>query len=219
MITSYGIILHVRMGTEKYFLIANRGCSYEYVDMFNQRCPIEKVYDYVRMCTQAERQRLTRYIDDFDTLYYDSLGTFRQYHVVKDRFDKIKPIIKDALQDTPLASDRSLYGFPKGRKKTGESGVEAALREFEEEVKISRDMVKVSGLPPLEEKYIGSDGKKYKNVYYRCSTTHMIIPRKVRTRSRIQGRQYMVSKEILDVKWMKKEEALEFLDDSTYELL
>jgi len=219
MITSYGIILSVQMGTDKYYLITYRGSSYEYIDMFNTRCPVEKVENYVRMCTIEERQRLARCLNDFDTLYYDTFALFRSYTSVKDRWDKIKTHIIEGLKLPPIENVQSLYGFPKGRKKTGEKGIDAALREFEEEVGISRSFVRVLGLPPLEEIYTGSDCKQYKNVYYRCDTKYMIIPRKIRTKSKLPGRKSAVSVEIMDVEWMTKEDAVKVLDPTSAELL
>lgn len=219
MITSYGIILSVQMGTEKYYLITYRGSSYEYTDMFNTRCPVEKVENYVRMCTLEERQRLAKYINDFDTLYNDSFAMFKSYSSVKDRWDKIKSYVIEGLKHPPIENVQSLYGFPKGRKKSGEKGIEAALREFEEEVGISRSFIRVLGVPPLEERYTGSDGKQYKNVYYRCDTRYMIIPRKIQTKSKLSGRKSAVSIEIMDVEWMTREEAVKVLDETSAELL
>lgn len=219
MITSYGIILSVQMGTEKYYLITYRGSSYEYTDMFNTRCPVEKVENYVRMCTSDERQRLSKCINDFDTLYYDSFAMFRSYQSVKDRWDKIKSYVIEGLKQPPLENLQSLYGFPKGRKKNGEKGIDAALREFEEEVGISRDFIRVLGFPPLEERYVGSDGKQYKNVYYRCDTNYMIVPRKIPTKSKLKGRKSVVSIEIMDIEWMTREEAVKVLDPTSADLL
>ena len=73
-------------------MIANRGASYEYIDMFNPRCPVEKVFTYVRLCPKYERERFGKYIDRFDVLYYDSFERFREYNVMYDRFEKIKPL-------------------------------------------------------------------------------------------------------------------------------
>ena len=219
MITSYGIILSTYMCDERYYLIVNRGSSYEYVDMFNVRCPVEKVANYVRMCTLEERKRLAKYINDFDTIYYDSFATFRSYNNVRDRWNKIRPSIIEGLRQPPVENIQSLYGFPKGRKKNGEKGIDAALREFEEEVGIPRTLIRVLGFPPLEETYVGTDGKHYKSVYYRCDAPHMIVPRKIRTQSKIPGRQSAISIEVMDAQWMTCEEAVKVLDPATAELI
>lgn len=144
---------------------------------------------------------------------------FRPYNVMKERYDKIKPIIQSALKDSPLSGIRSLYGFPKGRKKHKEKGIDAAIREFEEEVGISRIHIRILGFPPLEEIYVGTDGKEYKNVYFRCDIPYMLIPRKIKTDSTIPGRQNTVSAEIRDVIWLTKQEAKNYLDKSTFDLI
>ena len=219
MIVSYGIILFTKLYGKKHYLICDRGSSLEYSDIFNPRCPTDKVISYVRMCTPDERSKLKKYINHFDVLYNDSFSSFRTYRSIKDRFFKIKSLIIKGLELPPTEPILSLYGFPKGRRKPNEAGIDAALREFEEEVKISPDMIRVLGKPPLEEIFIGTDGKKYKNIYYRCDTEVMIIPRKTRTNSTISGREWTVSNEIHDVLWATKEECKELLNPSTYELI
>lgn len=219
MIVSYGIILFVKMFNDKYYLICDRGSSFEYSDIFNPRCPNEKVVNYVRMCTKEERDRLRKYINNFDILYNDSLYSFRSYKTIKDRFFRIKSAIIEGLKQDPIDPIFTLHGFPKGRKKANETGLDAALREFEEEVRIPSSMIRVLGHPPLEEEYTGTDGKKYKNVYFRCDSSVMIIPRKKKTLSAIPGREWTVSDEIRDVKWLTKEQAKDLLDPTSFELL
>src|SRR3990167_1937567 len=170
------------------------------------------------MCTPLEKERLRRYINDFDVLYRDCMASFRSYQTVKDRFDKIKPIIIDALQDVPIIGIRSLYGFPKGRRKHDETEIGCALREFEEEIGIDKKFIKLLGFPPLEEIYTGSDGKEYKNVYFRCEIPFMAIPRKIKTSPKIPGRELAISNEIHDILWLTKNQAKMYLDGSTFEL-
>lgn len=207
------------MDGETYYLIANRGASYEYIDMFNPRCPIEKVVTYVRLCPKYERDRLRKYIDKFDVLYYDSFEGFLEYNVMYDRYEKIKPYIIEGLSLPPISNACNLHGFPKGRKKNGETGIEAALREFEEEIGITRNYIRILKKPTVEEKYIGSDGKSYRNVYYMCDSPYMLIPRTIRSKSIFLDRQYVVSSEIQHIDWATKEQAKNILPPSTFETI
>ncbi len=63
--------------------------------------------------------------------------------------------------------DITEWGIPKGRKKYGESDLECALREFYEETQINITDIKVlDNIDPVIEIMQGTDGKKYKHIYY-----------------------------------------------------
>lgn len=59
------------------------------------------------------------------------------------------------------------WGFPKGQRDGYEKNNETALREFSEESGYSQEKcVCISNLLPLQENFIGSNNKKYKQNYY-----------------------------------------------------
>lgn len=59
------------------------------------------------------------------------------------------------------------WEFPKGKRKMNESNLDAALREFNEETDISLDKIDIILTEyPFVEKYVGTNGKKYKHIYY-----------------------------------------------------
>jgi 8-oxo-dGTP pyrophosphatase MutT (NUDIX family) len=59
------------------------------------------------------------------------------------------------------------WGFPKGRKKRGESDLSCAIREFCEETDIKEsDINIIKNIKPIEEELIGTNGIKYRHVYY-----------------------------------------------------
>lgn len=217
MVISYGIILYVYVGDEKYYLIINRGCSYQYIDIFNDRCPIEKVYNYVRMCTVQEKDILKKYPPE--VIYKDAWEGFRTFPSFLFRYNKIKNIIRQALGDSPLPNDSSMYGFPKGRSKEKESGISTALREFNEEIGPYSNHIKILGYPPIVEEYVGSDDKYYKNIYYKSEIPFMLIPRKIKKNSGIPSREYMISEEIRDAFWVTAENAKNYLEPRLWKFL
>lgn len=217
MIVSYGVILFVVVKGVKYYLIINRGCSYQYIDIFNDRCPTEKVFNYVRMCTLQEKEILKKYPPE--TIYKDAWSKFRTYKSFLDRYNKIKDIIVDALQAPPLKSEAYMYGFPKGRIKDKESGVSTALREFNEEIGPYSQHIKILGFPPCVEEYTGTDDKQYRNVYYRGEIPFVLIPRKHRGDSIIPTREYEISEEIQEVLWVTSEEAKNYLHPRLWNFL
>jgi 8-oxo-dGTP pyrophosphatase MutT (NUDIX family) len=73
--------------------------------------------------------------------------------------------------DEKLANQQCLfqeadYLMPKGRLKHGESAQKCAVREFAEETGYSPEDVSLVPWPPFEERFTGTDGKAYRNVFY-----------------------------------------------------
>lgn len=70
-------------------------------------------------------------------------------------------------------------GFPKGRKNSGgESEINCALREFEEETHINRSSITLVPNARFEENYRGSDNKNYRSVFFlareNCPTSNQV---------------------------------------------
>lgn len=64
------------------------------------------------------------------------------------------------------------WGFPKGRKKRGETDLECAIREFSEETEIPINKINIlNSIKPIEEELVGTNGIKYKHVYFLAETT------------------------------------------------
>ena len=59
------------------------------------------------------------------------------------------------------------WGFPKGKREQHETDIRCASREFEEETGISKQSIHVlQNVKPVEEVYIGTDGRPYKHKYF-----------------------------------------------------
>jgi 8-oxo-dGTP pyrophosphatase MutT (NUDIX family) len=59
------------------------------------------------------------------------------------------------------------WGFPKGRKNRSETDAECAIREFKEESGyLDEDFKIISEIKPLVENFIGTNGVRYRHVYY-----------------------------------------------------
>ena len=69
------------------------------------------------------------------------------------------------------------WGFPKGRRSKNESAKDCAIREFHEETMIPREAIKViDSIDPIEENLIGTNGIKYRHIYYLAETTIDTLP-------------------------------------------
>jgi 8-oxo-dGTP pyrophosphatase MutT (NUDIX family) len=59
------------------------------------------------------------------------------------------------------------WGFPKGRRNPNEKNLKCALREFYEETGIVKnDLIVLNKLFPIQEIFFGTNGIKYKHIYY-----------------------------------------------------
>jgi 8-oxo-dGTP pyrophosphatase MutT (NUDIX family) len=220
MITSYGIIVFTVLDGKKLFLIGKRPDSLEYLDMFNSRCPIEKVSMYVKMCTPFERYKLLKYQNDFEKIYYDSFHLYRSYDEVKRRWEKIKPIILKTLEEGgKINTGRPMYILPKGRKKQGESPEDAALREFEEETRIDTRLLQKVQYPTYVDTFIGSDDKSYKTIYFVYKTYKAWMPQKIKTKSLLPERQWSISYELSTLLWVTVDEAKKYLNGNLIKIL
>jgi 8-oxo-dGTP pyrophosphatase MutT (NUDIX family) len=69
--------------------------------------------------------------------------------------------------------DQAEWGFPKGRRNKNEDNLECAIREFQEETGFKKsDIVLVENIEPLVEEFIGTNGIKYKHIYYIAISTN-----------------------------------------------
>jgi 8-oxo-dGTP pyrophosphatase MutT (NUDIX family) len=69
------------------------------------------------------------------------------------------------------------WGFPKGRKNITENNLDCAIREFEEETGFDiNDYTILNNIQPIIEDLIGTNGKKYRHIYYLAITYKNIEP-------------------------------------------
>jgi 8-oxo-dGTP pyrophosphatase MutT (NUDIX family) len=76
------------------------------------------------------------------------------------------------VANNPSAYDEPEWGFPKGRRIRGESDVDCAIREFNEETNIPRDAYIVLKNIRLEETFEGLNGIVYRHIYFVALMKH-----------------------------------------------
>jgi 8-oxo-dGTP pyrophosphatase MutT (NUDIX family) len=118
-------------------------------------------------------------------------SAYSEYNIpfdLKFYSNTIKPIYNDVE-----------WGFPKGRRdKKNEENIKCACREFEEETGyVSTDYVILNKISPIEEKMTGTNGIKYKHIYYLA----------VNNRGDIDIPTNYDMHEIGDIKWFTYDEA------------
>lgn len=210
IITSFGIILFTEIDNKKHFLIGQRISSLQYLDIFNSRCPLQKVESYVFKCTAFEKSILAR--DNINDIYYDSFYGHRDYNELVNRWTKIRPYVRAALKKGINTEQSCMYSFPKGKKKYRETQEEAALREFEEETRIDKSLITKTDYEPCIVYFKGTDDKQYKTVYFIYKCDNPIKIDQIFYDSPFESRQYRVSEEMQELLWVPIDKIQDYLE-------
>jgi ADP-ribose pyrophosphatase YjhB (NUDIX family) len=97
----------------------------------------------------------------------------KEYNLSKLKFEELnKNNFYDLLNDNNLSTyTEAEWGFPKGRRNSHEKNIMCAIREFNEETSLGLENLHIlERLSCAEEEYIGTNGIKYKHVYYLASS-------------------------------------------------
>ena len=212
-ITSYGIIcVHVGDDGIKYLMVQRKD-SLSYVEFLRGKysiCNSEYIYKLVSHMTFEEQSRLLTY--DFSTLWKylwqvnDCMSFRREYDSAKMKFEQlfvrmpgvmtISDIVRKAKEQS-VGYAETEWGFAKGRRNIGESDDECAKREFYEESGMPRSTPLILSNDTLEEVFVGSNGMKYRHVYF--IATHRL--------NQIPKLSQMNNREVGAVGWFKYEDA------------
>ena len=157
-------------GKVKMYFMVQRRDTMGYVDFVRGRGNTpEQILKNVSEMTCSERRRIE--IMDFDELWRN---VWMNRDIPIYRKDKEDARLKFSKYDIPhlLKSSKCSwvtpeFGFPKGKKNIWESKFQCAIREFFEESGYSnRDNIKINKDPTWSEVYTGTDGIRYKHVYF-----------------------------------------------------
>lgn len=212
--TSYGIIVYT-YGPDNniYFLMTQRR------DTFSYECLLRGMYtdnilsEYIANLTQSERDRIINL--SFDLLWKDLwVSTKRrlyrlEYNKARQIYESRRSEIIDLIHKSQECG-KDIWEFPKGRLFNEETTYQCALREFEEETMLSKDIISISkNAGYVEDNYQGTDHQTYRSIYYigfikdglSIDFKYQDCPHHVR--------KPYISDEVMDMKWVTYEEALE----------
>lgn len=125
------------------------------------------------------KQMITSEIKKIGTLTFNELwddvwgNSYKndEYYASKAKFNKLKTSIIPNIDFyvnnvVPLWLSQE-WGFPKGRRSYNETDINCAVREFKEETGyLDDEFIVLNKVPPIEEVFYGTNGIKYKHVYY-----------------------------------------------------
>lgn len=205
-VLSYGIIC---INKHHKLLMIRRKDSIAYIEFLRGKYDIDdQVYiqGLLNSCSIKERHLLNTL--SFDELWktlwssHDSKKqTDRMIKEQKDskyKFERLKQdkLIHKYISSCNINYETPEWEFPKGRRNPHETNMKCAIREFEEETDVSSDeYTLLDNVVPFSEEYIGSNGVRYKHIYY-------IAFYKGNRELSINDSKYEQFSEIGDIKWL-----------------
>jgi ADP-ribose pyrophosphatase YjhB (NUDIX family) len=157
------------------YLMVQRKDTMGFIDFIRGKYPenddIKKNHilrTYLHEMTCEERDLLTKhdFEDLWDLLWLNkySMLYMNEYMDAKRKFSQLN--VLELVNSTECQWTEQEYGFPKGRKNMYETNMECAKREFREESGYTPDQIRIISDKPWEENFVGTNGIRYRHVYY-----------------------------------------------------
>jgi len=132
---------------------------------------------------------------------HDSKCFKNEYELAYKKFQKLN--IKELIDNSPSSFYYAELGFPKGRRNMKETNIACAEREFYEETgydKSCYDFIK--NYPTIHEEFRGTNGIKYRHIYYLVKMKEDVPPPKIDYKNKIQ------TGEVQNIGWLTYEECI-----------
>jgi 8-oxo-dGTP pyrophosphatase MutT (NUDIX family) len=132
---------------------------------------------------------------------HDSKCFKNEYELAYKKFQKLN--IKELIDNSPSSFHYAELGFPKGRRNMKETNIACAEREFYEETgydKSCYDFIK--NYPTIHEEFRGTNGIKYRHIYYLVKMKEDVPPPKIDYKNKIQ------TGEVQNIGWLTYEECI-----------
>jgi 8-oxo-dGTP pyrophosphatase MutT (NUDIX family) len=174
------------------FLMVQRKHSIGYIDFLRGKYRIDNI-DGINFLFQHMNQVEINKIgsESFDDLWKElwnndetKLNNIKkEYHTSKQKFETLKNSsdielnLKFYVENVQPIYKTYEWGFPKGRRSKFENSKDCAIREFSEETNIPKEKLKIiDNIDPIEENLIGTNGIKYRHIYYIAEITDNYLP-------------------------------------------
>jgi len=117
--------------------------------------------------TITEQKRIAE--EDFDTLWTLLWGPGKdvhsmEYEISKEKYNTLNR--PDLIKSCASTYTEPEWGFPKGRRARGESDLDCAIREFNEETNIPSSSYAVCKDLRFTETFAGTNNVKYMHIYF-----------------------------------------------------
>ncbi len=163
------------------FLLIRRRFTLGFMEFIRGKYNINNIDSIKYLCRQMIQSEIDLILNNnFFTLWaqlwypnsklnYNTFQKTNEFQIAEDKFNFIKThsILNNILDDLDITWKEPEWGFPKGRKNYYEDNLTCAIREFQEETNLnSRDFILFDNIEPFEENFIGTNGTKYRHVYF-----------------------------------------------------
>jgi 8-oxo-dGTP pyrophosphatase MutT (NUDIX family) len=185
----YGIKINSYKDIEKFsmysnlidFLMIQRKHTLGYIEFIRGRYNIDNIDGIVYLFQQMTPQEIEIIAkNDFDKLWNDFWGNSppthqyacNEYEKAKEKFNILKNeedelSLSFYVNNVKSSWKQSEWGFPKGRRNKQEENLNCAKREFEEETDFQEsDYTVLENITPIVEDFIGTNGVKYRHIYF-----------------------------------------------------
>ena len=212
-VLSYGILC---IDKDKVLMIQRKD-SLSYIEFLRGKYDIYDSKYLVKLfngCSLEERDNIKNL--SFDELWiklWFSLDPKKQtermikeYNTSKEKFNILKNNnLNELLDNCDTNYTTPEWEFPKGRRNNRETNIKCATREFEEETDLTdKEYILLDDVAPLSEEYIGSNGVRYKHIYY-------IAFYKGSRELKINTERYEQYTEISDIAWLSFDDCFKIL--------
>lgn len=208
-VLSYGIIcIH-----DTNVLMIQRKDSICYIEFLRGKYKVDNptyIIELLNRCSVSERTliRNSSFDDLWNKLWFSGnkkkIQTDRmikEYQKSKQQFETLKQSnLINLLDQCSQNYSTPEWEFPKGRRSCRETNIQCAIREFEEETDLTSDeYILLDNVSPISEEYVGSNGVRYKHIYY------LSFYKGIRDLT-INNTKYEQFSEIGDIQWLTIDE-------------
>lgn len=157
------------------FLMIQRKDTMGYIDFIRGKYPDNEIDKNKLLTTclhemtmEEKNNLLTKSFDELWNMLWinKSSKTYKnEYALSKSKYEKLN--IKELVENSETHFKFQEFGFPKGRRNMKETNIACAEREFFEETgytKTHYDFIK--NYPTIHEEFVGTNGIKYRHIYY-----------------------------------------------------
>jgi ADP-ribose pyrophosphatase YjhB (NUDIX family) len=197
------------------YLMIQRKDTMGYIDFVRGKYPDndnETKMNILNVClsemTHEEKNNLvTMSFDDiWSKLWINHSSRFykTEYELAKKKFESLS--IKRLVDESETMFTHTEFGFPKGRRNMKETNIACAEREFYEETgydKTCYDFIK--NYPTIHEEFIGTNGIRYRHIYYLVKMKDNIDPPRVDASNIVQ------TGEVKNIGWFSFSECVDLI--------
>lgn len=197
------------------FLMIQRKDTMGYIDFIRGKYPEENeemrdllFKTFLNEMTYKEKQDLLT--KSFDELWknlwinHSSKTFINEYENAKRKFEKLD--IKNLVNMNNPSFEFTEFSFAKGRKNMKETNIACAEREFFEETGYPKKTYRfIKNYPTIYEEFTGTNGIRYKHIYYLVKMKDNILPPKIDENNIVQ------TGEVRNIGWFTYNECMSLI--------